>query len=223
MRIVSWNCNGAFRKKHSKILSLDADIYVIQECENPDIALDKGYINFSDSYVWTGENKNKGLGIFSKNGIDFKETSWPKNGLRNFTSICIHSEFNLLGVWACRPYIEEYYLYQKTNFELINENTVIIGDFNSNSIWDQQHGQRNHSAVVKELEVKGLFSAYHYLKKEEQGKETEKTFYLHKNPDKAFHIDYCFLAPQRIEEFNILAHQDWLEYSDHMPIVIDIK
>ena len=35
MKIISWNCNGKFREKFSAILEEDADIYVIQECENP--------------------------------------------------------------------------------------------------------------------------------------------------------------------------------------------
>ena len=35
MRIISWNCNGAFRNKINSILSLNGDIYVIQETEDP--------------------------------------------------------------------------------------------------------------------------------------------------------------------------------------------
>lgn len=34
MKIVSWNYNGKFSEKYKKILELNADIYVIQECEN---------------------------------------------------------------------------------------------------------------------------------------------------------------------------------------------
>ena len=33
MRIISWNCNDAFRNKINSILSLNGDIYVIQETE----------------------------------------------------------------------------------------------------------------------------------------------------------------------------------------------
>ena len=36
MRIITWNCNMAFRKKASCILPLDPDLLVIPECECPD-------------------------------------------------------------------------------------------------------------------------------------------------------------------------------------------
>ena len=47
MKIVSWNCNGKFREKINFVKELDADIYVIQECENPIFCSNNDYKNFA--------------------------------------------------------------------------------------------------------------------------------------------------------------------------------
>lgn len=222
MKIVSWNCNGKFREKYKFISKLDAEIYIIQECENPSIYVDTDYSRFATNYLWTGENDKKGLGIFAKNNVDIKDNHWETYCLRNFISVKINNDFDLVGVWACKPYIEEYYIYQNINLCNINKNTIIIGDFNSNQIWDNQHEKRNHTTVVNELKYKGLVSAYHFIKKENQGEETENTFYMYRHLDKGYHIDHCFILENRIKEYHILSDKEWIDYSDHIPLLLEI-
>jgi len=33
MRIIQWNCQGAFRKKHTEIFKQNPEILIISECE----------------------------------------------------------------------------------------------------------------------------------------------------------------------------------------------
>lgn len=222
MKIVSWNCNGKFREKFKDILETNADIFVIQECENPKYYNGTEYNNFAINYIWQGENKNKGLGIFAKENISLNKNNWNSYCLRNFISANINNSFDLLGVWACEPYIEEYYIYQNINIGNYNDKTIIIGDFNSNKIWDNKSKKRNHTNVVKELNEKNLISAYHYFFNEEQGKEKTKTFFMYRHLNKGYHIDHCFIKKERIKDYKILYDEKWLNLSDHMPIILEI-
>lgn len=221
MRIVSWNCNGKFREKYNRIMIYDADVYIIQECENPSVNSDEDYKKFASNSIWTGDNKNRGLGVFAKEDVCLTDNKWEDYCLRYFISCNINNEFNLIGVWAMRPYIEEYYVYQAIHKEKYDEKTVVIGDFNSNAIWDSSHGKRNHTAAVKELSEKGLVSAYHHLYKENQGEETVPTFYMYRKIVRSYHIDYCFIEPKRIHRMAIGRYEEWFDISDHMPVFIE--
>lgn len=76
MKIISWNCNGAFRKKFEFISDLNADIYIIQECENPAECQHPEYQEWAKNYIWIGDTKNKGLAIFARPEIELNKLDW---------------------------------------------------------------------------------------------------------------------------------------------------
>jgi exonuclease III len=86
MKIVTWNCNGAFRNKFQHISHLEADILIIQECENPESISKKNesYHQFARNTLWCGSNNNKGLGVFASDGIALNKsgTSGKAGGLK---------------------------------------------------------------------------------------------------------------------------------------------
>ena len=222
MKIVSWNCRGKFRNKFPYIATENADIYVIQECENPQ-KYPQEFSNFLTNYIWFGVKDSKGLCVFAKDDLRLEDNQWPAQNLRHFISVNVENAFDLVAVWASPPYIEEYYAYQSINIDKYNNKTVIIGDFNSNAIWDKQHGKRSHSQVVSELAEKSIVSAYHHLSGEQPGFETISTFYLYGHKEKPYHIDDCFTNPANIVAFQILSDEKWLKHSDHKPILLFLK
>lgn len=221
IRIVTWNCAGKFREKFHYISQLQADIYIIQECENPLNSRDKNYKDFAANYLWAGDLQYKGLGVFARKDFSLSPLPWPSYCLRHFLPIRINNSFNLLAVWAAHPYIEEYYVYHTINKENIDANALIIGDFNSNQRWDYKHGKRSHSAVVQMMAESNIVSAWHHFHHVEHGAENEPTFYLHHQKQRPYHIDYAFLAPQRIQSCSII-HDDVFSCSDHRPLLLDL-
>lgn len=132
MKIVSWNANCKFREKYKEVAKLGADLYVIQECENPahlDVA---AYQAFVQNGFWTGDLKFKGLMVFSPNpDIKLKHLDWEVQTHRYFLLVRVNDTFTLIGSWACKPYIEEFTDFIHTAKRDLADDTIIIGDLNN--------------------------------------------------------------------------------------------
>lgn len=228
MKLITWNCNGAFRKKYHLLDDICADILIIQECEDPAKAGGE-YQNWAQNYLWIGENKNKGLGVFVNSNIKLSTLDWQCDKLQLFLPCRVNDSFNLLAVWTKQAnspnfqYIGQMWKYLQLHKNIISQHpTVILGDFNSNSCWDEWDRWWNHSDVVRELGEIGLQSAYHSNKNEEQGKERIPTLYMQRKLNKPYHIDYVFTPKNWLEsnaEIEVGNHDFWLQHSDHMPLI----
>jgi exonuclease III len=229
--IVTWNCNGALRKKFEKLSSFNADILIIQECEDPGQTTHDGYKTWAKRYVWKGNNKNRGLGIFVREFIEIEPLKWSSthNGddVRHFLPCLIDNWFQLLGVWTSQNnspnfgYIGQLWKYLALNKKNIRQ-IIIAGDFNSNSMWDRGSRWWNHSDVVRELSDLNIESLYHAFFKEEQGKESRPTFFLQRKTSKPFHLDYVFASKEIAENMvrlEVADREEWLKLSDHLPVV----
>jgi len=231
LKIVTWNCNGAFRNKYQLLEEMQADILVIQECEDPSRSTLK-YQEWAGEYLWKGENKNKGVGVFSRGGCTLEALNWIDDGLQLFLPCRIGNKFNLLGVWtkhANSPnfrYIGQLWKYiQLHRSRLADDKLVLCGDLNSNKQWDEWDRWWNHSDVVRELEEINIYSLYHRHTGEAQGKESSPTLFMHRKIEKPYHIDYAFLSASMINQNSIEVGkpEKWLEYSDHMPVIFSVS
>jgi exodeoxyribonuclease-3 len=226
----------AFRKKADHILALDPDILVIPECE----CVDKLKFSFEtkkpNSVLWFGKNQNKGLGILSYGNTKLKLLKTHNAELRMIIPVSVKNEqyqFTLYAVWAFNPddpdgvYVEQVWKaihhYEK---HLKTKTSMLIGDFNSNTIWDRPRREGNHSNVVKFLEERKIYSSYHLHHKQLQGKEEHPTLYMYRHQDKPYHIDYCFISKNLADNLDSVLVGDfktWTQYSDHVPVIVTLK
>ena len=232
MKIVTWNCYQKFRELYNEIIKEDADIYVIQECEDPEVSKSEEYKKFASNYYWVGENKQKGLGIFAGDDVKIELVDLDDNGLRYFIPVRVNDEFNLLCVWTnpvAKNQVPEYpneitrYYEEHRDSGFFNSEMIICGDFNCDvSLSNKTHGRNVHKMIEKLSEI-GLVDTYHYLNDEKQGEESQPTFYWLFKLENPFHLDHVFAAPDRVKKFEIGDSEKWLGLSDHMPITFEIE
>lgn len=233
MKIITWNCNMAFRKKAEFILKYQPDIVIIPECENPDkLEFKPGTVLPTDIF-WHGKNPNKGLGVFSYRNYKFQLHDSYNPDFRTILPLVVTGgkvDFILIAVWANNPEDRSYQyigqVWKAINYykPLLKKKKIIIaGDFNSNTIWDKLPRRVNHSTVVEFLERKKIYSAYHNFFDQTQGNEEHNTLFMYRHKNKPYHIDYCFASADLISKLSNVEvgnHLDWCKHSDHTPLII---
>ncbi len=227
MRIVSWNCNMGFEKKRDAVMSLQPDIVVLQECSAKDIANTDAPFKH-----WVGSNRHKGMAIIGfanhEYTIDSSYTEeWPWFLPVRVEDVPLH----ILGLWACVK--DQRLRYVRVTHHAIDHYArflsmspmIVIGDFNSNTIWDRLHRERSHSELVEKLWSLGLVSVYHTLRGEIQGQEFTPTQFMYRNLAKSYHLDFAFVskAISRSCELIIGEPSEWIQKSDHMPLILTVS
>jgi exodeoxyribonuclease III len=226
IRVVTWNCNGAFRRKANNILVAEPDIAVIQECEK------NHGLPFQN--LWFGDNKNRGIAVFASS--DYKLTLHPfyNPEFRHVIPIIVsgRDDFNLMAVWAMNDEInhEKRYIaqvWQALKYYRLDKPIMIVGDFNWNKIWDKNPSYPllgNWANTMKLLRSKGITSVYHRCGNVKFGKEERNTYFRHKDINQGYHTDYCFASKEfEVEKVGITDPERWLKLSDHMAVIVDFE
>jgi len=237
------------KKKTHVIDRLNADVLIVQECEDPSQS-PEAFRSWAGDYLWKGNNKNKGIGVFARNGHSItplrwsrtfsitglsglsQASTWSTEDLKLFLPFLIDNAITTLAVWTkgsgnmAFGYIGQLWKFlQLHRGDLQTGRCIIAGDFNSNAIWDKPDQWWNHTEVVRELEAIGLHSLYHKQKNQAQGKEKDATFFLYRNPNKAYHIDYIFAseAIAGASRYGSGSVTEFLSVSDHIPIWLELR
>lgn len=228
MKIVTWNCHGAYRTKSDKIASYKPDIAIIQECECPEKLL------FGDGAVqpttnkWFGNLINTrlpGMSIMSYTGLEFSVHDSYDPGIKYCIPLRVtgHTKLNIIAVLGD---VDDVYNAVKVYRRFITScETIIIGDFNSNPSFSRTG---KHMEVVNTLREMNIVSVYHERNKKEHGEEIQPTYYQYYHEDKPSHLDYCFLPKHladKVTHFEIGNYDTWIKtkLSDHSPIFMELE
>ena len=232
MRVITWNCQMAFRKKWPHLLDLGPDIAVVPECESLEKFNFNSWPNHPTGTVWIGDNQHKGLGVFSFNDISL---SLMPNYDPDYKHVCplevqgVKNITHMIAIWAkTNKYMSHIGTVKfgiKKYASLLDKGPLIIGDWNSNKIWDNDKNE-GFSEVALSLDNAGFLNAYHHFFNENYGEESKPTLFFRRNKNETYHIDYCF-APiaicRHIHAVEIGKAQDWLPHSDHVPLIVDFN
>jgi len=224
----------AFRNKAEIILKQRPDILIVPECEHPDRLNYKEEFMANDTF-WHGDLVSKGIGVFAYGNYKIKLNKNFKEEYKFVLPLSVSNEkeeFSLFAIWAQKPEKHTNYIEQVWNAVHYYEdllklpNTILIGDFNSNTIWDKPRREINHSRLVEILANKQIVSTYHHSNKIEQGKETHPTLFMQRKFEKPYHIDFCFVSKDllnKLSKVEVGEFKDWGIYSDHMPLTVTFK
>ncbi|MNF90417.1 Endonuclease/Exonuclease/phosphatase family protein [compost metagenome] len=225
----------AFRKKAEFILTEQPDILIVPECENQERLLFGSNAKQPVEIFWYGDNPHKGIGVFSYSDFKIKLLDIHNSDFKYVLPLSVYNDkitLTIFAIWAQKPENHDNYTEQVWNAVhfyndlLDDENIILAGDFNSNSIWDKPRRESNHSNLVDFLKNKNILSTYHYFHNQIQGQEKDKTLFMQRKFDRPYHIDYCFASSnliKKLKNVEIGAYEKWTKHSDHKPLSITLE
>jgi exodeoxyribonuclease-3 len=235
MRLITWNCKGAFHRKHDLAAALHPDILIVPECERLSGIQQPIDSRAVRSFEWFGTNPRKGMAVLSYGdyNLEIHPSYDPSHQWIVPLTVSGPTPFVLFAVWTLprggysgryvRPLLEAFESYKEL---MTSSEAIWAGDFNSNFIFDRPSRRYKFRDFVALLGKSGFHSLYHHQHGCEHGEEPDKTFYLYHHADKGYHIDFVFATDSfHAQGFNVSigSHTDWSKHSDHAPLICDIS
>jgi hypothetical protein len=223
MRIVTWNCfRGDLGVRSRELEDLSADILVLQECAEP------GHL--IENALCFGTNPRHCLGMIAQNGYVLERVGRGPHVEHTVFPARVRGplDFNLLAIWAQREptYVDSIMKGLDAYCELAAAGpTIVIGDFNSHTHFDQ-YGGPTHQTLVDRLQCEfGLVSAYHSDSLSPTPRLEVPTHFWQWKQEAGFHIDYCFIPESwvgAVREVRVVDEPAGSRKSDHRPLLVDI-
>ena len=199
-----------------------------------------------------------GIGVFWPDNISInRHKKWDEslkdnNDFRYLIPYEVHGlknnfePFTLIAVWTKRwiegdkndqlEYVKKAHaaVDKYKEIGLLDRRVILIGDFNSDKIWDGYYGPKwSHSKLEKKLEENNIYDCSRYYKEK---KYVTFYYYNYRDNNKEIPIcdDYCF-ASEDIEikpEFWVHGTEEWFpdekgkkrwHGSDHCPISVEFN
>jgi len=230
VRLITWNCKGAFARKHATIASLKPDVPVLPEAAKMtglSQVLGQAPVH---SVQWVGENPRKGLAVVSYGDYSLAVHERHDPRLRWILPLDVRgpTSFLLFAVWAMpdvgsKRYIQCLFDACSTYGDLLQSPRVVLaGDFNNNVVFDKPGRTMTFARLLDDFEAINIRSLYHLDRGCEHGKEPDPTFFLYHDVNEKHHIDFVFATPSMYRpgfSLSVGDHATWSKVSDHMPVV----
>lgn len=232
MRLITWNCKGAFARKHAALSELRPDVLIVPECEQ--LIPEALGIAPVSSLLWFGTNPKKGLAVLSYGDYAAEVHPDYDPSLRWVVPLRVTgpASFLLFAVWTVPHSVSRSYV--RTLFDAFeyyrplakSSEAIWAGDFNASFNFDRPSRHYNFRDFVCLLDSQGLRSLYHEHRGCPHGDEPEKTFYHYHHAERGYHIDYIFASSgfqPSTYSVAVGTHAAWAHQSDHMPLICEFS
>ena len=210
------------------------DVLIVLEAEHPDKIDFNQHTKALSHILWDGKNHNKGvLVLVYHQDIDIHIHPEYDSAFQQIIPLSVHLkqrhiQCTWFAVWTKNTgrIYDSYVVQAHQAFlhypTLFDQNSLIMGDFNSNAKWNDGCQKRLIMRTWSLFYSNMISRAIYHVQEEQQGEETCPTLFHLKNINKPYHVDYFFAGTfwqNKCIDFHIGQAATYLNQSDHMPLI----